>query len=90
MSEEQYGRVMLELARRERHRPMHLIGRTQDHQANGAKKRGPVGVTAKKVRELHAQGLTLKEAAAALGLKSQTVYRSAKLQGLRFRDGRAN
>jgi DNA invertase Pin-like site-specific DNA recombinase len=87
--EELYGRVWLEKARKEGHRPMHLVTQPVDHQANGKAKRGPLGVTAAKVRELHAQGLTLKEAAEALGLASMTVYRSAKRQGLKFHDGRA-
>ena len=81
--EELYGRVWRELAAKEGHRPLHLIVTTT--QADCGKKRGPVGVTAAKVRELCHAGMTLKEAADALGMVPSTVHKHAQRLGVTFR-----
>ena len=88
MPEELYGRVMLDLARSEGHKPMHLVRTAADAHAESWKRRGKRGETAQKVRALWAEGKTLKQAARALGVDNMTVYRHAQRLGIKFVDGR--
>jgi transcriptional regulator with GAF, ATPase, and Fis domain len=87
--EELYGRRWRDLARKEGHKPMHLVALGRDAKAAGGAKKGARGATAELVRQLCERGATIKEAAAELGLSPSTVHDHARRMRITFADGRA-
>jgi hypothetical protein len=87
--EELYGAVWREMARREGHKPLHLIVSAAERQADSGSKQAPRGYTAERVREAQARGMSLRQAAEALGIAEVTAHKHAQRLGIKFADGRA-
>lgn len=87
--EELYGRVWRSLARKEGHRPMHLVNPRQEEKREDGRKKGAHGVTAGRIRDLADEGLTITEIARALGISPSTVHDHSSRHGIKLVNGRA-
>jgi hypothetical protein len=88
--EELLGRLMLERARREGHRPMHkfIAFTSKEGPRHGGQKGRKNGETAAALREYSAMGMTLTQCAHALEMSVAGVHETAKRHGIKFGKGR--